>query len=75
MDVGLAGAIDVIGVLALSGDKPEVFLAADCRADPGRAHGVSSSGNRFVDLFRCLLRAAVYAIAFAPAAIDFTMLW
>ena len=46
IDVGLARTIDVVGVLALAGDEPVVFLAADCRADPGRAHGVSSSGNR-----------------------------
>ena len=46
IDVGLARAVDVVGVLALAGDEPVVFLAADCRADPGRAHGVSSSGIR-----------------------------
>ena len=46
MNVCLAGAVDIVGVLALAGDEPEIFLAADCRADPGRAHGVSSLGMR-----------------------------
>src|SRR5205823_13330699 len=48
MDVGLSGPRDVVGILALAGDEPEIFLAADCRADPGRAHGVSSVGMRLI---------------------------
>src|SRR5581483_8759205 len=75
IDVGLARTIDVVGILALAGDEPEVFLAADSRADPGSAHRVSSLGNRFDELLLCLFGQLPYAIAFAPAAIDFTMLW
>ncbi len=35
----LARPANVIGVLALAGNKAEVFLAAHRRADPGRTHG------------------------------------
>ena len=38
--VGLARAVDVVGVLALAGDEALVFLAAYGRADAGCAHGV-----------------------------------
>ena len=37
--VGLAGPVDVVGVMAFAGDEAVVFLAAHRGADPGRAHG------------------------------------
>ena len=36
---GLAGAVDVVGVLALAGDEALIFLALDGRADAGCGHG------------------------------------
>ncbi len=36
---GLARPVDVVGVLALSGNETDVFLAAHRRANSGRAHG------------------------------------
>ena len=42
--VGLAGAIDVVGVLALAGDEALVFLATHWRADAGCAHGCPPAG-------------------------------
>jgi hypothetical protein len=61
---------DVIGILALAGDETDVFLAAHRRADPGRSHW------RFPVLSLLGLDVRSYfAIARAPAATDFTMLW
>ena len=44
--VGLAGAVDVVGVVALAGDEAKIFLAAHRRADSGRSHGGSSDWHR-----------------------------
>ena len=37
--VTLAGPVDVVGVVALTGNEAVIFLAAHGGADPGRAHG------------------------------------
>jgi hypothetical protein len=36
--VRLARTIDVVGVVAAPGQKPEIFLAPDGGADPFRSH-------------------------------------
>src|SRR5215813_3247431 len=36
--IGLAGAIDVVGILALAGNEPLIFLALDGRSDAGGSH-------------------------------------
>src|SRR5208337_2574350 len=54
--ISLAGPVDVVGVVALAGDEPLVFLAAHCGADPGRTHG--SLLPRFFLLNKSLHRSA-----------------
>ena len=38
--IGLTGAIDVVGILPLAGNKAEVFLAPDRRSDSSCRHGL-----------------------------------
>ena len=66
----------VVGVVTLAGDETMVFLAAHRRADPGRSHG-GLLPKRFCLFLRISVAflAAYVFIAFAPAAIAFTMLW
>ena len=43
--IGLAGAVDVVGVLALADQKAVVLFAAHGRADAGHSHGVLPQGR------------------------------
>src|SRR5439155_571734 len=78
MDIGLARPVDVVGVLALAGDKAEVFLAAHRRADTGRAHGGLLRQHLLYSVVgRSHSAACEWApepMALAPAAIALTML-
>jgi hypothetical protein len=38
--IGLAGPVDVVGVVALAGDEAVILLAAYRGADPGCSHGI-----------------------------------
>ena len=80
--IGLAGPVDVVGVVALAGDEAAIFLAAHRGADTGRAHGSflrQSCSDSCVDSSLPYSAACVAAplprMARAPAAIALTMLW
>ena len=51
--VGLAGPIDVVGVVALAGNEALILLAAHCGADTGRTHGFLPVDRECV---RCSIR-------------------
>jgi hypothetical protein len=76
ISVGLAGPVDVIGVMTGPGDEAAVFFAAHRGANPGRAHGFRPPGNRRLRIAysAALLVAPPPRIARAPAAIALTML-
>src|SRR5262245_10362775 len=70
--MALARAVEVVGVMATSGDEPDVFLAAHRGADPGRAHGVLPAG---LVSYSAACLAPPPPMSRAPAAIALTMLW
>src|SRR5215472_1733435 len=74
--VGLAGPVDVIGVMPGPGNEAAVFFAAHRGADPGCAHFLAPPGiARRIAYSAALLVAPPPRMARAPAAIAFTMLW